>query len=105
MSSLVLTSTATKDSDLLVPDGAEADAAILRFDSSTGLKPGASAMANVPVAEDVDGSHHLRVNSRHGIVDVMWGGLPPLDFETVAERAAELDAGVSLRPSHPSPRS
>jgi len=33
----------------------------------------------------------LRVNSRHGIVDIMRGGLPPLDYETVAARAEQAD--------------
>lgn len=40
---------------------------------------------------DIDGAHHLRVRSRHGIVDIMRGGLPPLDYETVAADAIELD--------------
>jgi hypothetical protein len=31
------------------------------------------------------------VTSRHGIVDILRGGLPPLDFETVAADATELD--------------
>ncbi len=37
--------------------------------------------------EDVAGADNLRVNSRHGIVDIMRGGLPPLDFDTVAGQA------------------
>jgi hypothetical protein len=41
--------------------------------------------------EDVAGGQQLRVNSRHGIVDIMRGGLPPLDFETVAGRAEVTD--------------
>ena len=55
---------ATKDSDLLVPDGAEADEAILRFldrAEATRLHDG-----KVLTAEDVAGAHHLRVMSRHG---------------------------------------
>jgi hypothetical protein len=52
---------ATKDSDLLVPDGPEADAAV------------------------------LRVNSRHGIIDIMSGEIPPLDYDTVAERAEAIE--------------
>lgn len=31
------------------------------------------------------------MRSRHGIVDIMRGGLPPLDYETVAADAIELD--------------
>jgi hypothetical protein len=78
---------ATKDSDLLVPDGADADEAIERFldrAEATRLYDGKRLGA-----EDIAGSHHLRVNTRHGIVDLMRGGLPPLDFETVARHAEE----------------
>jgi hypothetical protein len=82
---------ATKDSDLLVPDGPETDEAIVRFlerVQATRLRDG-----KILSAEDVTGAHHLRVNTRHGIVDIMRGGLPPLDYETVAARAIELDTG------------
>jgi hypothetical protein len=78
---------ATKDSDLLVPDGPEADEAILRFLAlidATRFSDG-----KVLSAEDVAGAHHLRVDSRHGVIDVMRGGLPPLDYETVAASAVE----------------
>jgi hypothetical protein len=87
---------ATKDSDLLVPDGIEADEAILRFlerAKATRLHDG-----KVLTAEDVSGAHHLRVDSRHGIIDVMRGGLPPLDYETVAEAAVEVDVGDKVAP-------
>lgn len=47
---------ATKDSDLLVPDGPETDQAIQRFFER---------------------------------IDIMRGGLPPLDYETVAARALD----------------
>lgn len=40
-------------------------------------------------AEDVAGARHLCVDSRHGVIDVMRGGLPPLDYETVAANALE----------------
>jgi hypothetical protein len=80
---------ATKDSDLLVPDGKDADAAILRFFDriqATRILDGAPI-----TADEVQGAHQLRVRSRHGIVDVIRGGLPPLDYETVASNAIELD--------------
>jgi hypothetical protein len=76
---------ATKDSDLLVPDGPEADAAILRFLERVGgtrLRDG-----KVLTSDDVAGAHYFCINSRHGIVDLLRGGLPPLDFDTVSERA------------------
>jgi hypothetical protein len=87
---------ATKDSDLLVPDGFEADEAIVRFLG----RVGATRLSDgkVLTAEDVAGTHHLRVNSRHGIVDIMRGGLPPLDYETVAAGAVEIDVGDEQAP-------
>lgn len=87
---------ATKDSDLLVPDGPDADTAILRFldrIEAKRLRDG-----RILTADDVGETHHLRVNSRHGIVDILRGGLPPLDYETVAEQALELDAGGEPAP-------
>jgi hypothetical protein len=87
---------ATKDSDLLVPDGPDADEVILRFlerIDATRLYDG-----KVLSAIDVAGTHHLRVNSRHGIIDIMRGGLPPLDYETVAEGAVEVEVGAERAP-------
>lgn len=49
---------ATKDSDLLVPDGFEADEAILRFFERIGAKRFSDGKALT--AEDVAGAHHLR---------------------------------------------
>jgi hypothetical protein len=87
---------ATKDSDLLVPDGPETDEAILRFFErieATRFPSGRS----IP-AEEVRDGRHLRINSRHGIVDIMRGGLPPLDYDTVAADAIELDTGGEPAP-------
>jgi hypothetical protein len=76
---------ATKDSDLLVPDGPDADAAVLRFlERVDGRR---LSDGKVLTSEDVVGGEHLRIGSRHGIVDIMRGGLPPLDYGTVAGRA------------------
>jgi hypothetical protein len=87
---------ATKDSDLLVADGDDADAAILRFLDRTGaMRLSDGALLG---AADVGGSHHLRVNSRHGIVDILRGGLPPLDYDTVAADAVEIQAGDQPAP-------
>jgi hypothetical protein len=87
---------ATKDSDLLVPDGPTADAAILRFLERTGAKRLYDEKILTPA--DVAGAPNLRVNTRHGIVDIMRGGLPPLDFETVAKRAETVEfLGESIR--------
>lgn len=78
---------ATKDSDLLVPDGAEADAAILRFLER--IEATRFSDDKVLAAEDVTDAHHLRVESRHGVIDIMRGGLPPLDYDTVAAEAVD----------------
>ncbi len=82
---------ATKDSDLLVPDGPETDEAILRLldrIEATRLYDGKAL-----TREDVLGAHHIRVNGRHGIVDIMRGGLPPLDYESVAANAIDAQVG------------
>jgi hypothetical protein len=87
---------ATKDSDLLVPDGPEADAAILRFLERAEAKRLRDDKVLTP--KDVTDAPNLRVNTRHGIVDIMRGGLPPLDYETVAERAETVEfLGESVR--------
>jgi len=80
---------ATRDSDLLVPDGAEANEAIVRFLSR--IEARRFQDDGVLTAEEVGRGEHLRVDSRHGIIDIMRGGLPPLDFETVAARADTVD--------------
>jgi hypothetical protein len=87
---------ATNDSDLLVPDDPETDDAIDRFLD----RVGATRLYDGKVLgrQEIDGAHHLRVNSRHGIIDIMRGGLPPLDYQTVAERALQVEvAGQSTR--------
>jgi hypothetical protein len=87
---------ATKDSDLLVPDGQETDEAILRFLDR--IEAGRLRDGKTLTQEDVAGADHLRVNSRHGIIDIMRGGLPPLDYDTVAERAETTDwEGQTIR--------
>jgi hypothetical protein len=78
---------ATKDSDLLVPDGAETDEAILRFLER--IEATRFSDGKVLSPDDVAGAHHLRVDSRHGVIDIMRGGLPPLDYETVAADAID----------------
>ncbi len=82
---------ATKDSDLLVPDGPDADNAVLRFLERTN----ACRLHDEKTLtlDDVADSEHLRVFTRHGIVDILRGGLPPLDYDTVAERAVSLEVG------------
>jgi len=80
---------ATKDSDILVPDGPDADAAVLRFLERVNARRLRDDKVLGPA--DVAAGEHLRVISKHGIIDIMRGGLPPLDFETVSERAETVE--------------
>jgi hypothetical protein len=87
---------ATKDSDLLVPDDPEANEAIVRFlerIEATRLPDGERLSA-----DEVEKVDNLRVRSRRGIVDLLRGGLPPLDYETVAARAIKLDRDGQTAP-------
>jgi hypothetical protein len=80
---------ATKDSDLLIADGPDANAAVLRFLERVHGRRLRDDKVLTP--EDVAGGQHLRVSSRRGIIDIMRGGLPPLDYETVAGRAETVE--------------
>jgi hypothetical protein len=82
---------ATKDSDLLVPDGPASNAAVKRFlDHAEGRRLHDEKVLTV---EDIAAAENLRIDSRHGIVDLMHGGLPPLDYATVSASALEFDVG------------
>lgn len=80
---------ATMDTDLLVPDGSDADAALLRFLDLID----ATTLGDAPELDPqrIAEVENLRVGSRHGIVDLLRGGVPPLDFGTVAGRALTID--------------
>lgn len=82
---------ATKDSDLLVPDGARTDASIADFLDRVDARRLYDDKRLT--SDDIAGAEHIRVTTRHGIVDIMRGGLPPLDYETVAERAMDAEVG------------
>lgn len=82
---------ATEDIDFLVPDDAENDrrvlAALRRLD-------GVRLRDDEPLTEGhLVEQTHLRANTSAGVIDVMRGGLPPLDYETVEERAMPADYG------------
>jgi hypothetical protein len=82
---------ATEDIDFLVPDDEGNDRRVLaallrlhgvRYRDSEPLRP-----------EHLIGQTHLRATTDAGIVDVMRGGLPPLDYDTVAAAAMPADYG------------
>lgn len=87
---------ATKDSDLLVPDGPAADVGVLRFLERIAARR--LSDDKVLTLDDVADAPHLRVYSRHGIIDIIRGGLPPLDYDTVAQRAQCLEVGGHRAP-------
>ena len=82
---------ATEDVDFLIPDDADNDRrvlAALRELNAVRLRD------QVPVEDEhLLGQVHLRVLTGAGIIDLLRGGVPPLDFETVAEGAMTADYG------------
>jgi hypothetical protein len=87
---------ATEDIDFLVPDDPMNDLHVL------------SALRNLDAVlhrdgkplrdKDLLGRTHLRAMTSAGVVDVMRGGLPPLDFDTVEKNAMLADYdGVEFR--------
>jgi hypothetical protein len=80
---------ATRDSDLLIPDGPAADEAAHRF---LGSIDAVRTRDGQPVElDDIAGREHVRVHSRHGLIDLIRGGLAPLDFDTVDRSARDVE--------------
>jgi hypothetical protein len=76
---------ATEDVDFLVPDDPDNDRRVL-----VALREldGVRMRDEAPLADELLlDQAHLRALTRAGIIDVMRGGLPPLDFDTVASEA------------------
>lgn len=76
---------ATEVVDFLVPDDPENDRRLL-----TALRrlDAVRQRDEQPIRDEhLLGQTHLRVITSAGVIDVMRGGLPPLDFETVASEA------------------
>jgi hypothetical protein len=82
---------ATEDIDFLVPDDSDNDRCVL---AALHALDGVRLRDDVPLRDEhlVDQAH-LRARTRAGIIDILRGGLPPLDYETVAERAMHADYG------------
>jgi hypothetical protein len=76
---------ATEDVDFLVPDDPGNDRRVL---AALRELDGVRMRDEAPLAEEhLMGQAHLRALTRAGIIDVMRGGLSPLDFDTVAGEA------------------
>jgi hypothetical protein len=85
---------ATEDVDLLVPDDPDNDQSVLAaLRSLNGLRYRDSAPLR---DEHLLGQTHLRAKTSAGIVDIMRGGLAPLDFDTVRGHAIEANLGTGL---------
>jgi hypothetical protein len=82
---------ATEDIDFLVPDDPDNDRRVLRALRDL------SAVRHrdeVPLRDEhLLGRTHLRTKTSAGVIDILRGGLPPLDYETVRERATLADYG------------
>lgn len=85
---------ATKDVDLLVPDDQSNDGSVLA--ALRALK-GLRHRDDVPLLDEhLFGQTHLRAKTAAGVVDIMRGGLPPLDFDTVRAHAIEANLGTGV---------
>ncbi|MBS1883834.1 MAG: nucleotidyl transferase AbiEii/AbiGii toxin family protein [Actinobacteria bacterium] len=80
---------ATEDVDLLVPDDPDNDRRVLAALRSLRA---VRQRDEAPLADEhLIGREHLRVIGDAGMIDVIRGGVPPLDFETVASEALRAD--------------
>jgi hypothetical protein len=80
---------ATEDVDFLVPDDPANDERVL-----VALRELSAVRQRDAVAvrdEHLLGQEHLRVITDAGLIDLLRGGAPPLDFETVAADAMQAD--------------
>ena len=80
---------ATEDIDFLVPDDAENDRRIVAaLRELNGVR---ERDQTALLEEHLIGQSHLRSRTRAGLIDILRGGLPPLDFDTVKQRAIQAD--------------
>ncbi len=82
---------ATEDVDFLVPDSVENDHRVL---AALAKLDGVRLRDNAPLQDEhlIDKTH-LRASTSAGLIDIIRGGLPPLDYETVEARAMKADYG------------
>ena len=82
---------ATEDIDFLVPDDEDNDRRVL---AALRRLEGVRFRDDEPLGEEhLVGQTHLRARTTAGVIDIIRGGLPPLDYETVEERAMQADYG------------
>lgn len=82
---------ATEDIDFLAPDDADNDRRVLAALIELG---GVRFRDEAPLGEQhLLGQTHLRAKTRAGVIDILRGGLPPLDYDTVEERAMQAEYG------------
>ncbi len=82
---------ATEDVDFLVPDHPDNDRRVL---AALRELEGVRMRDAAPLLDEhLIGQTHLRALTRAGIIDVIRGGMPPLDFDTVAGEAMVADYG------------
>ena len=82
---------ATEDIDFLVPDDDENDRRVIA--ALTALH-GVRLRDDARLVEDhLIGLTHLRAKTDAGLIDIIRGGLPPLDYATVSDRATTADYG------------
>jgi len=82
---------ATEDIDFLVPDDADNDHRVLAALAKLG---GTRLRDDEPLQEEhILNQSHLRAKTDAGIVDIIRGGIPPLDYDTVEKRAMKADFG------------
>jgi hypothetical protein len=82
---------ATEDIDFLAPDDIDNDrrvlAALVKLD-------GVRYRDDAPLCDEhLLDKAHLRTKTRAGVIDILRGGLPPLDYDTVEERAMQAEYG------------
>jgi hypothetical protein len=82
---------ATEDIDFLAPDDIDNDrrvlAALVKLD-------GVRYRDDAPLCDEhLLDKTHLRTKTRAGVIDILRGGLPPLDYDTVEDRAMQAEYG------------
>jgi Nucleotidyl transferase AbiEii toxin, Type IV TA system len=76
---------ATEDIDFLVPDDPDNDQRVL---AALVALNGLRYRDEAPLLEEhLIEQTHLRAATRAGVIDIIRGGLPPLDYKTVEQRA------------------